>query len=386
MSSGPEGAFGYEIVAEDRLTGARAGLLRTPHGVVETPVFMPVGTQGTVKALSQQELLDLGAGVVLGNAYHLYLRPGHELVERLGGLHGFMGWPRPILTDSGGFQVFSLRERRTITEDGVRFRSHLDGSDHLFTPERVMEIEQALGADIIMAFDECTPYPADEEYARESMERTRRWAERCAGRHEPLQAERAAAGRPPQALFGIVQGGVHPELRRRSARGLADLDLPGYALGGLGVGEPRPEMLASIEATLPELPERKPRYLMGVGLPEDLVDCVSRGIDMFDCVIPTRNARNSTLFTRRGKVRMRNAVHADDPSPLDPDCGCLTCRHYHRAYLRHLFQTDEILGVRLATYHNLYFYLELMRGMRAAIVAGTFGDWRESFSATYQDG
>ena len=386
MSSGPEGAFGYEIVAEDRLTGARAGLLRTPHGVVETPVFMPVGTQGTVKALSQQELLDLGAGVVLGNAYHLYLRPGHELVERLGGLHGFMGWPRPILTDSGGFQVFSLRERRTITEDGVRFRSHLDGSDHLFTPERVMEIEQALGADIIMAFDECTPYPADEEYARESMERTRRWAERCAGRHGPLQAGRAAAGRPPQALFGIVQGGVHRDLRRRSARALADLDLPGYALGGLGVGEPRPEMLASIEAALPELPEEKPRYLMGVGLPEDLVDCVSRGIDMFDCVIPTRNARNSTLFTRRGKVRMRNAAHADDPSPLDPECGCPTCRHYQRAYLRHLFQTDEILGVRLATYHNVHFYLELMRGLRAAIVAGTFGDWRESFSATYQDG
>ena len=385
MSPVPGEAFGYEIVAEDSLTGARAGLLRTPHGVVETPVFMPVGTQGTVKSLSQQELLDLGAGVVLGNAYHLYLRPGHELVERLGGLHGFMGWPRPILTDSGGFQVFSLRERRTITEDGVRFRSHLDGSDHLFTPERVMEIEQALGADIIMAFDECTPYPADEEYARESMERTRRWAERCAGRHGPLQAARTAAGRPPQALFGIVQGSVFPDLRRRSARDLADLDLPGYALGGLGVGEPRPEMLASIEAALPELPEEKPRYLMGVGLPGDLVDCVSRGIDMFDCVIPTRNARNSTLFTRRGKVRMRNAGHAGDPSPLDPDCGCLTCRHYQRAYLRHLFQTDEILGVRLATYHNLHFYLELMRSMRAAIVEGTFGDWREAFRATYQD-
>ena len=385
MRSAPGAAFSYEIVAEDRLTGARAGLLRTPHGEVETPVFMPVGTRATVKALSQQELLDLGAGVVLGNAYHLYLRPGHETVERLGGLHGFMGWPRPILTDSGGFQVFSLRDRRTITEDGVRFRSHLDGSDHLFTPERVMEIEQALGADIIMAFDECPPYPADVEYVRESMERTGRWAERCAGRHGPLQAERAAAGRPPQALFGIVQGGVFPELRRRSARGLADLDLPGYALGGLGVGEPRREMLASIEAALPELPEEKPRYLMGVGLPQDLVDCVSRGIDMFDCVIPTRNARNSTLFTRRGKVRMRNAAHAEDPSPLDPDCGCPTCRHYHRAYLRHLFRTDEILGVRLATYHNLHFYLELMRGMRAAIVEGGFGDWREEFSATYQD-
>ncbi len=386
MSAVPAPAFGYEIVAEDGLTGARAGLLRTPHGVVETPVFMPVGTQGTVKALSQQELLILGAGVVLGNAYHLYLRPGHELVERLGGLHAFMGWQRPILTDSGGFQVFSLRDRCRISEDGVRFQSHLDGSHHLFTPERVMEIEQALGADIIMAFDECTPWPATEDEARESMERTQRWAARCAARHRELQAARIAAGRPPQALFGIVQGGVFPELRRRSARGLVDLDLPGYALGGLGVGEPRQEMLASIETTLPELPAHRPRYLMGVGLPQDLVDGVSRGIDMFDCVIPTRNARNSTLFTRRGRVRMRNAGHAEDPAPLDPDCGCLTCRHYQRAYLRHLFQTDEILGVRLATYHNLHFYLELMRSMRAAIVEGTFGEWREAFSATYQDG
>ena len=386
MSSAPAGAFGYEVVAEDGPTGARAGLLHTPHGVVETPVFMPVGTRATVKAMSQQELADLDAQVVLGNAYHLYLRPGHELVDRLGGLHAFMGWQRPILTDSGGFQVFSLRDRCRITEEGALFQSHLDGSQHLFTPERVMEIEEALGADIIMAFDECTPWPATEDEARESMERTLRWAGRCAARHQPLQAARTAAGRPPQALFGIVQGGVHPDLRRRSARELADLDLPGYALGGLGVGEPRQEMLDSIEAALPELPPERPRYLMGVGLPQDLVDCVSRGIDMFDCVIPTRNARNSTLFTRRGRVRMRNAGHAGDPSPLDPECGCPTCRHYHRAYLRHLFQTDEILGVRLATYHNLHFYLELMRGMRAAIVEGTFAGWREEFRSTYQDG
>ncbi|MCY3738052.1 MAG: tRNA guanosine(34) transglycosylase Tgt [Gemmatimonadaceae bacterium] len=386
MSSAPAGAFGYEIVAEDGPTGARAGLLHTPHGVVETPVFMPVGTRATVKALSQQELADLDAQVVLGNAYHLYLRPGHELVERLGGLHDFMGWQRPILTDSGGFQVFSLRDRCRITEEGALFHSHLDGSQHLFTPERVMEIEEALGADIVMAFDECTPWPAAEDEARESMERTLRWAGRCAASHQALQSARAEAGRPPQALFGIVQGGVYPELRRRSARELAALELPGYALGGLGVGEPRQEMLASVEATLPELPPERPRYLMGVGLPQDLVDCVSRGIDMFDCVIPTRNARNSTLFTRRGKVRMRNAVHASDPSPLDPECGCPTCRHYHRAYLRHLFQTDEILGVRLATYHNLHFYLELMRRMRAAIVEGTFVGWREEFRATYQDG
>ena len=347
---------------------------------------MPVGTRATVKALSQQDLLQLDASIILGNAYQLYLRPGHERIERFGGLHGFMSWPRPILTDSGGFQVFSLQELRRITEDGVRFQSHLDGSSHLFTPESVMDIEHSLGADIIMAFDECTPYPATEEYARDSMERTQRWAERCLRRHEELQTVQVAAGRPPQALFGIVQGGVYPQLRRRSARDLVALDLPGYAIGGLAVGEPRPEMLSTLEETVPELPTRKPRYLMGVGLPQDLIDGVERGIDMFDCVIPTRNARNSTLFTSTGRVRMKNAVHADDNGPLDAACDCLTCRQYHRGYLRHLFQTDEILGLHLATLHNVHFFLQLMRAMRAAIIERRFADWRGAFSATYQDG
>ncbi len=361
-------------------------MLHTPHGAIETPVFMPVGTQATVKTLSQQDLLSLDAAIILSNAYHLYLRPGHERIESFGGLHGFMNWPRPILTDSGGFQVFSLQELRKITEEGVSFRSHLDGSAHMFTPESVMDIEHALGADIIMAFDECTPYPATAQYAGESMQRTQRWAERCVERHEELQKTQVAAGRAPQALFGIVQGGVCPELRRRSARDLVNLDLPGYAIGGLAVGEPRPERLATIEATVPELPTHKPRYLMGVGLPQDLIDGVGRGIDMFDCVIPTRNARNSTLFTSTGRVRMRNAVHADDDGPLDAACDCLTCTRYHRGYLRHLFQTDEILGLHLATLHNIHFFLTLMRSMRSAIVDGRFADWRQEFFATYQDG
>jgi queuine tRNA-ribosyltransferase len=361
-------------------------VLHTPHGAIETPVFMPVGTQATVKALSQRDLLDLDAAIILGNAYHLYLRPGHERIERFGGLHGFMSWPRAILTDSGGFQVYSLQHRRRISEEGVQFQSHLDGSRHLFTPESVMEIEHGLGADVIMAFDECTPYPATQEYARESMERTQRWALRCAQRHEGLQRQQLDAGRPPQALFGIVQGGIYPELRRQSARDLVDLDLPGYAVGGLGVGEPRDEFVGMLEHTVPELPAGKPRYLMGVGLPEDLLDGVARGVDMFDCVIPTRNARNSTLFTSTGRVRMRNAAHADDDSPLDAACDCPTCTTYHRGYLRHLFQTGEILGYHLATYHNVHFYLNLMRGMRAAIVDGRLSQWRRDFLATYQQG
>ena len=346
---------------------------------------MPVGTRGTVKTLNQQDLLELDAPIVLANAYHLYLRPGHELVARAGGLHGFMNWPRPLLTDSGGFQVFSLTGLTRIEEDGVLFQSHLDGSQHMFTPEKVMEIEHSLGADIIMAFDECTPYPCTAEYARDSMERTQRWAERCADRHEQLCQGDTDDSRHPQALFGIVQGSVFAELRQQSARSLAALDLPGYALGGLGVGEPRDDMFRMIDATLPHLPAAAPRYLMGVGLPHDLVQTVSAGIDMFDCVIPTRNARNGTLFTRRGRLRIKNAVHAEDLAPVDPDCRCRTCRSYHRAYLRHLFQTDEILGLHLATFHNLFFYLELMRAARRAIVDGTFADWRDGFLNTYQD-
>ncbi len=373
----------FELIAADSRTGARAGLLHTPHGPIETPIFMPVGTRATVKTLSQQDLDELGAQIILGNAYHLYLRPGHELVERAGGLHGFMNWQRPILTDSGGFQVFSLSQLNKIQEEGVRFQSHLDGSYHLFTPEKVMEIEHGLGADIIMAFDECTPYPCTRDYARQSMDRTLRWAERCLERHQELSRQRAT--RLPQALFGIVQGSVYPELRTQCARQLAALDLPGYAIGGLAVGEPRRAMFEVIETTLPHLPTTRPRYLMGVGLPCDLVEAVEAGIDLFDCVIPTRNARNGTAFTSRGRVRLKNASLAEDYSPLDQACPCKTCRHYTRAYLRHLFQADELLGLHLATYHNVYFFLQLMRDMRQAIIAGCFADWQAAFLATYRD-
>ena len=373
----------FELIAADSRTGARAGLLHTPHGPIETPIFMPVGTRATVKTLSQQDLDELGAQIILGNAYHLYLRPGHELAERAGGLHGFMNWQRPILTDSGGFQVFSLSQLNKIQEEGVRFQSHLDGSYHLFTPEKVMEIEHGLGADIIMAFDECTPYPCTRDYARQSMDRTLRWAERCLERHQELSRQRAT--RLPQALFGIVQGSVYPELRTQCARQLAALDLPGYAIGGLAVGEPRRAMFEVIETTLPHLPTTRPRYLMGVGLPCDLVEAVEAGIDLFDCVIPTRNARNGTAFTSRGRVRLKNASLAEDYSPLDQACPCKTCRHYTRAYLRHLFQADELLGLHLATYHNVYFFLQLMRDMRQAIIAGCFADWQAAFLATYRD-
>jgi queuine tRNA-ribosyltransferase len=375
-------AFTFELVARDEGTGARAGLLHTPHGSIETPIFMPVGTRATVKTLTQRDLEELNARIVLGNAYHLYLRPGHELIDRAGGLHGFMNWQRPILTDSGGYQVFSLGELNKISEEGVRFQSHLDGSYHLFSPERVMEIEHGLGADIIMAFDECTPFPCTRQYAEDSMEMTLRWADRCLQRHDQLTAERSH--RPPQALFGIVQGSIYPDLRARCARRLVAMDLPGYAIGGLAVGEPRRDMFATIEETLPHLPDGKPRYLMGVGLPNDLVEAVTAGIDMFDCVIPTRNARNGTLFTADGRLRIKNAKHAEDFSPLDPTCICRTCRHYTRAYLRHLFQTDEILGLHLATYHNVHFYLQLMRDMRQAIIDGRFAAWQAEFLARYQ--
>ena len=374
-------SFTFEIVAEDTSTRARAGLLHTPHGSIETPVFMPVGTQATVKALTQQDLEEIGAQIILGNTYHLYLRPGHSLVEQAGGLHGFMNWPHPILTDSGGYQVFSLGELNEIREEGVHFQSHLDGSRHFFSPEHVMEIERALGADIVMVFDECTPYPCPRQYAQESMEMTLRWAERCLDRHRQLSGGPA---RPPQALFGIVQGSVYPDLRVRCARRLAEMDLPGYAIGGLAVGEPRPSMLEIVDVALEHLPRRKPRYLMGVGLPHDLVEIVGYGIDMFDCVVPTRNARNGTLFTSRGRLRIKNARFAADFTPPDPDCRCRTCRNYTRAYLRHLFQAGEILGLHLATYHNVYFFLQLMRDMRQAIVAGGFADWQRRFFTRYQ--
>ena len=302
--------FHYELIAEDTETGARAGVLHTPHGKIETPIFMPVGTQATVKTLDQHDLIEAQAQIILGNAYHLYLRPGHELIDRMGGLHQFMNWSRPILTDSGGFQVFSLGDLNIISEEGVRFQSHLDGSSHLFTPESVMEIEHGLGADIIMAFDECTPYPCERDYAEKSMRRTLRWAERCIKRHQELSAQRTH--RPPQALFGIVQGSVYPNLRRTCAQELIQMDLPGYAIGGLAVGETRDSMFGVIRETTPLLPNGKPRYLMGVGLPNDLVEAVGAGADMFDCVVPTRNARNGTVFARNGRLRLKNAAHAED--------------------------------------------------------------------------
>ena len=375
--------FHYELIAEDTETGARAGVLHTPHGKIETPIFMPVGTQATVKTLDQHDLIEAQAQIILGNAYHLYLRPGHELIDRMGGLHQFMNWSRPILTDSGGFQVFSLGDLNKISEEGVRFQSHLDGSSHLFTPESVMEIEHGLGADIIMAFDECTPYPCERDYAETSMRRTLRWAERCIKRHQELSAQRTH--RPPQALFGIVQGSVYPDLRRTCAQELIQMDLPGYAIGGLAVGEPRDSMFGVIRETTPLLPNGKPRYLMGVGLPNDLVEAVGAGADMFDCVVPTRNARNGTVFARNGRLRLKNAAHAEDPQPLESDCACKTCSHYSRAYLRHLFKTNELLGMHLATFHNVFFFQQLMRDMRDAIISGHFAAWQADFFALYQD-
>ena len=375
--------FHYELIAEDTETGARAGVLHTPHGKIETPIFMPVGTQATVKTLDQHDLIEAQAQIILGNAYHLYLRPGHELIDRMGGLHQFMNWSRPILTDSGGFQVFSLGDLNKISEEGVRFQSHLDGSSHLFTPESVMEIEHGLGADIIMAFDECTPYPCERDYAEKSMRMTLRWAERCIKRHQELSAQRTH--RPPQALFGIVQGSVYPDLRRTCAQELIQMNLPGYAIGGLAVGEPRESMFGVIRETTPLLPNDKPRYLMGVGLPNDLVEAVGAGADMFDCVVPTRNARNGTVFTRNGRLRLRNAAHAEDPQPLESDCACKTCSHYSRAYLRHLFKTNEVLGMHLATFHNVFFFQQLMRDMRDAIISGHFSAWQADFFALYQD-
>ena len=375
--------FHYELIAEDTETGARAGVLHTPHGKIETPIFMPVGTQATVKTLDQHDLIEAQAQIILGNAYHLYLRPGHELIDRMGGLHQFMNWSRPILTDSGGFQVFSLGDLNKISEEGVRFQSHLDGSSHLFTPESVMEIEHGLGADIIMAFDECTPYPCERDYAEKSMRRTLRWAERCIKRHQELSAQRTH--RPPQALFGIVQGSVYPNLRRTCAQELIQMDLPGYAIGGLAVGETRDSMFGVIRETTPLLPNGKPRYLMGVGLPNDLVEAVGAGADMFDCVVPTRNARNGTVFARNGRLRLKNAAHAEDPQPLESDCACKTCSHYSRAYLRHLFKTNELLGMHLATFHNVFFFQQLMRDMRDAIISGLFAAWQAEFFALYQD-
>ncbi len=359
----------FEIQAVCPATGARAGLLHTAHGTVETPVFMPVGTQAAVKGLTPRQLLeDLDAKILLANTYHLFLRPGHELIERLGGLHGFMQWPRAILTDSGGFQVWSLSQLRKVREEGVVFRSHLNGDAHLFTPESVVDVQLAFGSDILMMLDECTAYPASHAEAKASMELTLRWARRGMGHYRRRMEERAR----PQALFPIVQGSTYADLRRECAEELVRLDAPGYAIGGLSVGEPRALSLEMTQATVPLLPADRPRYVMGVGLPEELPEYVARGVDMMDCVMPTRNARNGCLFTSQGRVIIKQAQYRDDPRPLDPACSCYTCRTFSRAYLRHLFQCGEMLFSTLATLHNLTHYLDIARRMREAILLGTF--------------
>ena len=363
---------------------ARRGEVTTAHGVIQTPAFMPVGTTGAVKALTCADLEECGAEIILGNTYHLYLRPGIEIIRKRGGLAAFNSWHKPTLTDSGGYQVFSLQEINRITDDGVEFQSHLDGSRHLFTPERVMEIETAIGADIIMAFDQCVPYPADERMAAEGVRRTYEWAERCLQRHSELRDEDEIARR--QHLFGIVQGSTFAELRTRSVEQLAPLDFTGYAVGGLSVGESKDEMEAMLAHTAPQLPVDKPRYLMGVGYPEDILMAVSHGIDMFDCVLPTRNARTGTVFTSEGPLVYRNSDCADDDRPLDPNCSCKVCQRYSRAYLRHLFNQSEITGLVLASYHSTWFFQQLMRDIRQSIEESRFEAFRRSFLDRYRNG
>jgi queuine tRNA-ribosyltransferase len=376
--------FQFEILKTDP-TGARLGRLTTPHGVIDTPAFMPIGTQGTVKALTQQALTDLGVQILLGNTYHLYLRPGHERIRRLGGLHRFMSWPDAILTDSGGFQVFSLPDLRKITDEGVVFRSHLDGSEHFLSPEKSIEIQQALGADIAMVFDECIEYPAEHARAASAVKRTTEWARRCRDyASSSRNAERTdinAAVNPGQVLFGIVQGGTYTDQRRESARQLVDLDFRGYAVGGLAVGEPH-ELSCEMAAVATEiLPKDRPRYVMGVALPEQIADYVRCGTDMMDCVLPTRNARNGCLFTSAGRVNIKNAIYADDPRPLDERCSCMVCRTYSRAYLRHLFQANEILASILNSHHNVAFFLDIMSKIRQAIAFGELAEFSSEFQA-----
>ena len=367
-------AITYELLHVDKNSGARRGVVHTPHGDIQTPIFMPVGTLATVKAMSPEELKnDVKAQIILSNTYHLYLRPGHDIVKEAGGLHKFMNWDRPILTDCGGFQVFSLSSLRKISEEGVLFNSHLDGSKHMFTPEKVMEIEEALGADIIMAFDECCPYPADYDYVKKSMERTTRWAVRCKEAHKTEN----------QGLFGIIQGGFYKDLREQSAKDLISLDFPGYAIGGISVGEPKEEFLDILRYTTPLMPENKPRYLMGVGSPDYLIEASLAGIDMCDCVLPTRLARHGTALTSKGKLVIRNQNFARDWNKLDDECDCYTCRNYTRAYLRHLIKTNEILGMRLLSLHNLRFLTKLMERVRIEIEHDNLLGFREEFYKKY---
>lgn len=367
-------AIRYELLHTCKQTGARRGRLYTPHGVIETPIFMPVGTKATVKAMTPEELKAIGSQIILSNTYHLYLHPGHELIAKAGGLHKFMHWDKPILTDSGGFQVFSLGDLRKITEEGVAFQSHRDGSRHFISPEKAVEIQTALGSDIMMAFDECAPYPADRDYVQKSLERTTRWAARCKEAHWNTEK---------QALFGIVQGGMYRDLREQSVHELLELDFPGYAIGGLSVGEPKDIMYEVLDYTAPLLPENKPRYLMGVGTPDCLIEGVMRGIDMFDCVLPTRIARNGTALTTLGKVVIKNKQYEEDFTPLDPNCTCYTCTNYSKAYLRHLCKENEILSARLLSNHNLYFLLNLMSGIRTAIETDSLLDFKKEFYEKY---
>ena len=369
--------FHFEILKTDP-TGARLGRLTTPHGVIDTPAFMPVGTAGTVKGLTQQALGELGVQILLGNTYHLYLRPGHERIRKLGGLHRFMSWPGAILTDSGGFQVFSLADLRKVTDEGVVFRSHLDGSEHFLTPEKSIEIQQALGSDIAMVFDECIEYPADHARAAGAVKRTTEWARRC---RDFGRANVEASTNPGQSLFGIVQGGAHADLRRDSARQLVDLDFPGYAVGGIAVGEPHALSCEMTAVAAELLPRGRPRYVMGVAFPEQISDYVRCGVDMMDCVLPTRNARNGCLFTSTGRVNIGNAIYADDPRPLDERCSCMVCRNYSRAYLRHLFQANEILASILNSHHNVAFFLDIMGKIRQAIAFGELAEFSLEFQA-----
>lgn len=381
VDSFPEFAFEVTATSDEKGVSGRCGRLTLPHATLETPVFMPVGTQATVKAMTPEELEIIGFRIILGNTYHLHLRPNEDLLASAGGLHRFAGWDGALLTDSGGFQVFSLSGLRRIGEDGVQFASHIDGSKHLFTPESVMEIQRKIGADIIMAFDECPPYPCTDEYAQQANARTHRWAERC--RKVWDDSGRRAAGGWKQALFGIVQGSTFREFREHSAKLLVDLDFSGYAIGGLAVGEPLERRNAAITWCTDILPQHKPRYLMGVGTPQDILDAVQRGVDMFDCVLPTRNARNAQVFTSRGVLNLRNAKYTEDFSPLDSHCVCRVCQRHSRSYIRHLFRTNEILGARLTTYHNLAFYHHLMQDIRSSLREGTFLAFRTAFLQQY---
>lgn len=366
-------AITYELIKQCPHTGARAGRIHTPHGSFDTPIFMPVGTQASVKTLAPEELKEMGAGIILSNNYHLFLRPGSKLVKEAGGLHKFMNWDRAILTDSGGFQVFSLGDLRKISEEGVTFRSHIDGSKKFLSPEIATQSQMYLGADIIMAFDECVPYPADFKYTRESMELTLRWAQRC----------KDTMTNPNQGLFGIVQGGMYKDLRIECANRLVDMDFPGYAVGGLSVGEPKELMYEMLDITLEHLPQNKARYLMGVGTPDCLVEGVMRGIDMFDCVYPTRVARNGTAMTWNGRLVIKNAQYEHDFHPIDEHCNCYTCRNYSRAYIRHLVRVNEIFGLRLLTIHNLHFLIDFMRQMRQSIMEDRFPEFYRKFTANF---